>query len=392
MMRAFPPLSIGVALLLAGGCGPDQGADTAATTVRDGAGVPGVDPATIPATTTRTVGIDEGWLEDFDLPVGRLADVAPLSGGGAVILDEMAGTLSVLDARARVVLTLGGPGEGPGEFSPHGGVSRVVVTDSSYLVPDIELQRITEFSMDGALLGIHPVPEAGFGVDWRSHPQGGIVFRILDPDGDRILWSRSGGVQLLHVFDLPWPGGSPLLPPTALWDVGGEGDLVLGRSDRGQVERRSPGTEDPRWVTRWEDAGGALTTRDRTHLEDLILQSAEEQGLGSLPAGERERRLRAVSLPDSVPVVASILAGPAGRTWVQGVRPVREMGHAALQVGSATGFGGTEWRVLGPEGRLEEVVTLPHGFTPRRFVGACMYGILEDELGVQRPARVCVGG
>ncbi len=79
-----------------------------------------------------------------------------------------------------------------------------------------------------------------------------------------------------------------------------------------------------------------------------------------------------------------------GRTWVQSAAPITEMGPEALRVGSAAGFGGTEWRVLGRDGHLEEVVGLPRGFSPRRFRQDCMIGILEDDLGVQRPARVCV--
>jgi hypothetical protein len=383
-------------ILLTTACGGDQGANVPAGVIGDSAGIRVVDLTGVPTIPTRAVGVDEGWLESFDLDVGRLGDVVPLAEGGAVILDEMAGTVFVLDAGGRVVLEFGRLGEGPGEFSPHGGISRVLATDSSFLVPDIQLQRITEFSMDGEVLSIKTMPgsdpEEGpvFGVDWRGHPEGGIIFRALHPEGDRILWSRGGGVETLHVFDIPWPSGNQLLPPTALWDVDREGDLVLGRSDRGRVERRATDVGAPRWVTRWEDDGGELTTRDRTHLEDLLVLAAEEQGLGSIPVEERERILSSVTLPDSVPVVASVLADERGRTWVQGATSIPEMGLEAMRVGSSAGFGGSEWRVLGPDGTLEEVVSLPRGFTPRGFVGDCMFGILEDDLGVQRPARVCV--
>jgi hypothetical protein len=385
-----------VVILLAAGCGGEERANVAAGVVGDSAGIRVVDLTGAPTMSTRSVEVDETWLEGFDLEVGLLGDVVPLGDGGAVVLDEMAGIVSVLDAGGMVVLEFGRLGEGPGEFSPHGGISRVLVTDSSFLVPDIQLQRITEFSMGGEVMAINPMmgsdPEEGrvFGVDWRSHPEGGIVFRALHPDGDRILWSQAGGVQTLHVFDMPWPSGNRLLPPTALWDLGREGDLVLGRSDRGWVERRTPGEGSPRWVTWWADQGGELTNRDRTHLEDLLVLAAEAQGLGSISAEERERILSAVSLPDSVPVVASVLSDERGRTWVQGATPIPEMGLEAMRVGIAAGFGGREWRVLGRDGTLEEVVRVPRGFAPRTFRGDCMVGILEDGLGIQRPARVCV--
>lgn len=384
-------------ILMTTACGGDQGANVPAGVIGDSAGIRVVDLTGVPTIPTRAVGVDEGWLESFDLDVGRLGDVVPLAEGGAVILDEMAGTVFVLDAEGRVVLEFGRLGEGPGEFSPHGGISRVLVTDSSFLVPDIQLQRITEFSIDGEVVSIHAMPgsdpEGGpvFGVDWRGHPEGGIIFRALHPEGDRILWSQGGRVETLHIFDIPRPSGNRLLPPTAVWDVDRGGDLVVGRSDRGRVERRARSEEAPRWVTRWEDdGGGELTTRDRAHLEDLLVLAAEEQGLGSISAEERDRILSSVTLPDSVPVVASVLADERGRTWVQGTTPVSEMGLEAMRVGSSAGFGGNEWRVLSLDGTLEEVVSLPRGFTPRGFVGDCMFGILEDDLSIQRPARVCI--
>ncbi len=411
--RSVPPHRIrlsrtALAFLLAGllaapGCGADAPDHASTGVVSDSAGIRVIDLVDlvgVPDPPHRSFEVDPTWLPAFDLEVGRLGDVVPLADGGAVVLDEMAGTLTRLDPAGRVALQFGRPGEGPGEFSPHGGISRVVATDSTLLVPDIQLQRITEFTLSGEILAIHDLPGSGagdepvFGVDWRAHPGGGIVFRVLDPGGDRILWFRDAELVTLHVFDLPWPPGNRLLPPTALWDVVEGGDLLLGRSDRGRVERRTPaGGPSPgatEWITRWEGDGGPLTPRDRTHLEDLLLTSAEAQGLGSLPAEERDRIVRSVTLPDSVPVTANVLADPRGRSWVQGAAPIREMGLEAMRVGSSSGLGGTAWRVLAPDGTLEARVELPRGFTARTFVDGCIHGILENDLGVQRPARVCV--
>lgn len=67
------------------------------------------------------------------------------------------------------------------------------------------------------------------------------------------------------------------------------------------------------------------------------------------------------------------------------------MGREALRVGIALGFGGRVWEVLDPSGRLTDLVQLPGGFSPTRFVESCIYGTYEDELGLQAPARVCPG-
>ncbi len=350
-----------------------------------------------PATTisSRSLELDRSWIRDFELEVGHLGDVEPLPRGGAVVLDEMGGTISVLGPSGELLVEFGQLGEGPGEFSPHGGISRLVATDTSLLVPDIQLQRTTEFSMDGEVLAIHPFPELDpahgpvYGVEWRGHPEGGVVFRALVPEGDVIVWARDRTVDTLHHFQLPSSGPNALLPPTPVWDVGPDGRVVVGRSDQGRIEARMPGSESPHWTVHWPTEVREVSPGERDHLEGLMLASAEEQGLGGLPAAERERILASVTLPESAPVIASVLIDPRGGVWVQEADSIPGMGREALRVGRAAGFGGDRWWVLGADGLAEEVVTMPRGFSPRRFSGDCLYGILEDELGVQRPARVC---
>jgi hypothetical protein len=385
-----------VSMLWMVGC-EDASSPDAAGVVSDSAGVRVVDLPGSRATPVRSLEVDMAWMQGMDLEVGRLGDVEPLPGGGAAVLDEMSGVVSILAPGGEVLLEFGRLGEGPGEFSPHGGISRVVATDSSLSVPDIQLQRITEFSMYGEVLAVHPMPELGpghgpvYGVDWRAHSHGGIVFRALTPAGDLLLRAVEQDVDTLHVFEMPAPVPNRLLPPTPVWDLDPEGRVVVGRSDRGRIEMRVPGAESPIWVVRWGNGAREVSPEEQGHLEDLLVSAAEAQGLGSLPAEQRDRILSSVTFPESVPVVASVLSDPGGRVWIQGAASVTEMGMESLRVGSASGFGGNEWRVLAPDGLLEEVVVLPPGFSPRRFVGDCMYGILEDDLGVQRPARVCGG-
>lgn len=363
--------------------------------VSDSAGVRIVDVPGSPATSARSLDIDAAWMRSVTLEFGHLADVEPLPDGGAVVLDEMSGTAFVLAPDAEVRVEFGRLGEGPGEFSPHGGVSRVIVTDSSFLVPDIQLQRVTEFSMNGAMLAIRPMPGLGpaqgpvYGVDWRAHPDRGIVFRALTPGGDLLVRADDQAVDTLYTFDMPTPVTNRLLPSTPVWDLDPEGRVVVGRSDWGRLELRTPGEESPVWIARWNDEARDVTPEERAHLEDLLLSSAEAQGMGSLPADQRERILSSVTFPESVPMVASVLVDPRGRIWVQEAASLPAMGVDALRVGSAAGFGGGNWRVFRKDGLFEEFVTLPRGFSPHRFVEGCMYGILEDDLGLQRPARVC---
>jgi hypothetical protein len=396
MTRAYFPWLACLWGLAGVGCSGEPSAAVPAGAASDSAGVRIVDLSDVPASPTRRFDVDRSWLEEMDLDVGRLGDADALPGGGAVLLDEMSGTISVVSPGGELLRAFGRLGEGPGEFSPHGGISRVVVTDSSFVIPDIQLQRITEFSLDGEVISVRTAPEFDpvhgpvHGVDWRAHPEGGIAFRALGPTGDLILRAHEGALDTLHALEIPAPRSNLLLPATAMWDLGPHGELVVGRSDQGRIEMWMPGEGAPTWIARWKDGAGEVLPRERVHLEELLLASAEAQGLGSLPADQREQMLSSVTFPDSIPVVASVLADERGRTWVQEAAPITHMGPDALRVGSAAGFGGTEWRVLGRDGLLEERVRLPRGFTPRRFRGDCMIGILEDDLGVQGPARVCV--
>lgn len=95
-----------------------------------------------------------------------------------------------------------------------------------------------------------------------------------------------------------------------------------------------------------------------------------------------------MSYPELAPALAGILAAPSGDIWVRRVQPVRSMGREALRVGSAEGYGGRDWDILDRDGFLRARVRLPERFTPRRFLEGWIYGILADDLGIERPARV----
>ncbi len=362
--------------------------------VTDSGGVRVVELPSSASLPSRTLEADAGWLPEFALELGRLGDVHPLPGGGAVLLDEMAGLIWLLDPDGQTTARVGRLGEGPGEFSPHGGIRDLLLTDSSFVVPDLQLQRMTEFSFAGTLLATRPFPVvdpefgAVFAVDWQWHPENGIAFRALGPGRDLILRAHAMGVDTLLTLSLPMNEPNALLPPTTIWGFGHRGAVVVGRSDRARIEAWMPGETAPRWIARWPDEAQAVGATDRAHLEALFLREAEAGWVGDLPAEERNRILASLTLPEQAPLLASILVDEEGRTWVRRATAIRYMGREALVIGIGAGFGGREWWVLGNDGLALEVVTMPERFSPRGFRGRYMYGVLEDSLGEQRPARV----
>jgi hypothetical protein len=332
---------------------------------------------------------DPTWRPAEGLELGRLSDLAIGPEGQLLLLDGMAGQILVFSSAAPGPTTFGRSGEGPGEFSTRAPLRGMIVTDSSVLVPDLDLQRITEFSVSGEVLAITPYPFAVYAVDWRSHPAGGLVFRSLDESGDVLIRLREGRVDTLYSF--PVDGVEPvpnlLLPPTSLWDVTARGELITGRSDRSRVELRAAESEHPVWIARFSLPEIVTGERDEAHLRELVAESVRRRSPGAA-AELIQRSVASVHMPNRAPVLAGILAAPDGHVWVRRAKPVLSMGLEALRVGSAEAFGGERWDILNADGLLETRVRLPERFTPRRFSGPWLYGILEDELGVQTPARV----
>jgi hypothetical protein len=286
-----------------------------------------------------------------------------------------------------VEAVFGRTGQGPGEFGPQG-LSTLVATDSSVIIPDLSLQRITEFSFDGQVLAITPFPVSPvYAVDWRRHPAEGLAFRILAQSGDLILRMVADRVDTLFAFSIFVEHPNLLLPPTALWDLIPEGHLVVGRSDGAEIELRSERAEKPIWRARRTDLGGDFGADDQVYLENLLIEVIRREAPGISPE-QLAQNLASVEYPDQVPVLASLMAAPNGDVWVRHSQPVQSMSTNALRVDSSEGFGGPTWDVLTSDGLLRARVRLPEGFTPRRFVGDWIYGILADEMGVETTARV----
>ena len=378
-----------VFLALLAGC-DTPARESSAGVARDSAGVRIIElPSSVGGETVTELAIDPSWTPSAGLEIGDLGDIDLIPDHGILLLDELAVNISVLSSSGELLAVIGREGQGPGEFDPQG-LSRIVATDSSVIVPDLFLQRITEFSLDGEVLEIRPFPLSPvYAVDWRSHPRGGLTFRAFEQFGDQII--RVFGERADTILSIPVSNNYPnlLLPPTALWDLTEDGDVLLGRSDRGAVELRRGGGGELLWRAQWVSPAEEMGEDGVAHLENLVTENILRE-TPQISAELLAQNLALIQYPDKAPVLAGILAAPGGDVWVRRAKPVRAMGREALLVGSVDGYGGPDWDVLDPEGFLKARVRLPEGFTPRRFFGEWIYGILADDLGVERAARVRV--
>lgn len=331
--------------------------------------------------------IDSTWDPADGLEIGNLIDIDVVPDRGILLLDELAGTVFFISDSGEPLASLGRDGEGPGEFNPQG-LSQIIKTDSSVFVPDLFLQRLTEFDFDGGVLEIRDFPLSPvYAVDWREYPGGSLAFRAFEQLGDQII--RMSGEAVDTILSLPVSNDyvNLLLSPITVWAVTEGGDIAVARTDQAAVELRRGISGEVVWRAEWEQPNVEIDEADVAHLEDLV----RERVLRDTPdiSGDAlAGNLALIQYPEKAPAIAGLLVSPAGNIWVRRAKSVQSMDIESLQVGSAEAYGGQYWDVLNPEGFWEARVMLPARFAPRRFSGGWIYGILADEMGVETVARV----
>ncbi|MFH1764692.1 MAG: hypothetical protein ABIF09_10915 [Gemmatimonadota bacterium] len=381
-------LVLAVFVLLVG-CQAQDGDGTAGV-ARDSAGVTIIDlpnPAVYGADTELL--IDPTWNPSEGLEIGSLIDVGVVQDRGTLLLDELAGNVSYISDSGDLLALIGHEGEGPGEFNPQG-LSQVVATDSSVFIPDLFLQRLTEFDLEGNVLKMQGFPLSPvYAVDWRGHPDGGLAFRAFEQFGDQIIRLSAEKADTIFSLQISNDYVNLLLSPITLWALTENGDVVVARTDRAVVELRRGGTGELLRRVQWSRSAEELDETAVAHLESLV----RERILRDTPDISAEGlsgTLAPIQYPEMAPVLAGLFVS-SGDIWVRRAKPVREMGIESLQVGSAEAFGGQYWDVLDREGFLKTSVKLPDRFTPTRFSGGWIYGILADEWGVESVRRIEIG-
>jgi hypothetical protein len=178
---------------------------------------------------------------DESQQLSRVVGAVTLSDGGIVVLDGDSRELRFFDASGAHQLTVGGRGEGPGEFRFPGHLSRMA--GDTLRVLDMASDRHSFFAPDGAFLRAEPAPwtsEAGasadtagadpfptddwvYGWNWISSPlppgdRGGVVAALAAiPPADTTV-----DVRRVVVTDdgMLWTTSSAELPDSpAAWSI-----------------------------------------------------------------------------------------------------------------------------------------------------------------------------
>ncbi len=385
-------LALAVAPLLAA-CGDGGGTGGPDAVVQDSAGVRIVThagEAGFPAWDADVAGRIALPGEFFQVN-GALA----LSDGTHMVADGGTGTLRRFGPGGEALGSVGGRGEGPGEFqsidllAPFPG--------DSVLAFDLSLRRASIFSEDGSFgrtFALQLSDEAPFGNLRGVHRDGNLVatgFSQTPPGGpeDGRHWytapifryaadgsfqgrleAEVGGESFFERF----AGGgftvfAPLFGRSTHLAVG-PGLVVVASNDRWDVRVFTPdGT-----LAHRIRMGGSPPPPISSELRREAIQRALDTSTSTREPAELRRIFEGMELPPSLPAHARVRVDRLDHVWVERYAPAP--------------VPDSEWLVFTPEGEAAGRVTLPAPFNPQDIGEDYLLGVLRDELEVEQVVRI----
>lgn len=384
------------------GCGDAaSGGDTFSGTVRDSSGV-----RIVENTESGAWPRDGGWTAeevltigeaagDADYQFGQVGGIGVTSDGRIAVLDQQAQRIQIYGADGKFINSVGGPGSGPGEFSPQT-TGLFVGRGDTLIVADMGNARV------------NVVPAEGESTSFPMRLEQGIPMRFdLTGDGDLVAQLRSmnaaaGGdaidVITLQSYDgtikdtliTPKRGesfeirdGAPsfkLFAAEPMWTMVGNDRIAYASNDTYRINIYEPDGSLALVVTRPHEKR-PVSEGDREAVLQLVRSSMETNGM---PAQNIDMMMSAISFADTWPAFTQLRGGPDGTLWVQRLRYLDDLTdeekknwNPQLDSGSA------DWDVYESDGRYGGVVTMPTGFTPFVFDGNRMYGVFRDDFDVQ---------
>lgn len=385
-------ISIVLGFLVAASCGGAQTSGPLSYTVEDSGSVrvvknhvaawPVGEEWSIETTPASRIGIVEG---DTAYQFHRVGAVDLVHDGSVVVLDGGSRQVRRYSADGQHQWSVGGPGQGPGEFEQPGYIGHRA--DGSVLVWDRALIRLTvigprgqvattetygsasedppvAYGMfeDGALLTVFPhsiaPPAPGallrdtislWRFDRATHGRA-LVARLPGP-----LWIWTGRYQLLVPFT-----SNPLRA------IAGSQLLTAGGAAAEVRRYEASGKLSARYVLPFTSP--EVTTSDVEHVVDTWV--AQRQ-YGASAAVWREW-LGRMPLPELRPAFDRLLVDPTGNIWLRRFLPAMD---------SLTG---PVWDVLQPDGVYLGSASTPVGLEVMVVAERAIAGVVRDSLGVEQ--------
>lgn len=372
----------------------ESSATSGEVTVRDSAGIRIVesDPVGLPIWSVGPEPVLAiGSLDDPDDALYRVSGVDRLSDGTWVVANRGLSEIRLFDGEGGFVGTIGGPGEGPGEFTSLSAV--FVLPGDSLLAWDFQRRRATVFDREGRVARsfVPTTPDDGQPASpvarFRSGGlllDGGSSFGGDDPttDGELVRpdvrtfigdaegvaqaeLARIGGRQMWLVSNESFVSVRSVPFAKGLGVAAVSDRAITGVTERAEFRVWDPdGSEIARW--RIEVEPPPVTEGDWQRALDAELEDIENV--------DRRRETGEffddVPRPERHPVWASIVASDDGELWVERFR--------------APGMDGPGlWWVIDASGEVIREVRLPAGLEVRWIAGGLVAGTVTDELDVE---------
>lgn len=346
-----------------------------------------------------------------ELLLGSVRSLAVGQDGEIYVMDAQVPALRVYAADGAYLRTLGGEGEGPGEYKrPDGGLA--VLSDGRIVLRDPSNARFNVYSAEGESLDTWIVrgnfntsrrlyrdrhdnlwtlvlvdPEASV-FDWvkglaRYGPDGVVGDTLVEPDYEYEAPTISGRREgSSSVRSVPFS-------PTESWTMSPLGYLVGGVStDYSFTLYRSP------------DEGQGPPLRIERRAEPVPVhpdegRQARERATQAMRSQYPGWKWNGPDVPDHKPPFEDLHVGLDGRIWVEVAQPgfeVENPDHDPREEGSFP----TEWKepvafdVFEPDGRYLGRVRAPSDFrtSPDPIFGTDrVWAVTRDDLDVQRVVR-----
>ena len=374
-----------VTSLFAAACTTGDSASQASI-VRDSAGVRiAENPSGVPVEEWRLqtpavleIGRSEGQGPGPDL-FGTIRQAILLSRGDIAVADGLAAEIRVFDGGGGHLLTLGGRGEGPGEFTNLWTIAELA--GDSVAAVDAAGERVSIFTTAGTFARSFAIPRipgasAPNAVGWLEEGRLLIETRTRSPSRDtrdqstHLLYAADRHGEILNTLG-EFPGDR----------LGGNG---LGLAFGGRAVFAAGGTL--AWIghsSRFElmgyDAAGYLrrvvrldrAPRPVTETDISRAKAEVEEGLRGM-TGPAVERMLATEFASTHPVHGELLSGAAGNLWAERYRDQ-----------FAEDPGPQVWDIFDADGRLTGQLEAPAGFRITDVGGRAVVGVHADSLGVE---------
>lgn len=402
-MRA-PAVSIAVALVFPASWSCDAGGTPSAAAARDSAGIrvvenPGAgdEPIARLDSSYLRIGVMEGEPAYI---FARISDLRGLDGGGVAVAEGQAMELRVFDAQGTHVVTFGGQGGGPGEFTNLTSIAGVAHDTvwawdlpsgrlTSYLTRGTFLEAVT-YAGDprDRLLRVERLPDGTVVAQsrWRSHNPGPvgsfpltlmrdtIVLHHLDAaltELDTIAVYPAG--EALRAVQIQGGGAGPITSVSVIrrqrpfarsgFSAVAPGGVVVAANDTYQWARWNvDGT--PRVISRTPASDRPITPQQVAALRERMIAETDN----AARRRDIEKTFDDFALPEIMPGFSALQVDALGRVWLAEYLPRPDAP--------------TAWTVFTPQGAVMGRVEVPAGLEVRDIGADYVLGIMRDELDV----------